>query len=121
MLRVFVAIVAFVAIIQVSFSQKRRVYTLENTDDFDKVALFLSATSNTCNIRPVSNCNIISVFSHSEDDSEQPSIKSVLENRINRVHILYNRPSDFFMTSLTNKLFNRTPEHDNNWDYYISN
>jgi hypothetical protein len=121
MLRVFVAVIAFIAVIHFSFSQKRRVFTLENDSDFDKVALYLSATSNTCYIRPVNNSKILSVFSHSADTADQPTINSIVEDRINRVHILYNRPDDYFMSSMTQKLFNRSPEHNNNWDYYLSN
>jgi hypothetical protein len=119
MLRVLVVIV-FSTIIHLSFAQSRKVYTLQNTDQFDKVELFLKATSNSCFIRPANNPNIISVFSHSPELNADPSIESLIEDRVNRIHIIYERTAEFFMSSMTYRLFNRNPDSDNQWDYYLS-
>jgi hypothetical protein len=121
MLRVFLFIMVLTTISRSCFTQTRKVYSLENNDEFDRVFLYLQATSNSCFIRPTSNPDIISLFSPSSNQSEEPSINALLNDRINNVHITYNRPSDFFMSTMTNQLFSRTPDPGNEWDYYLSN
>ncbi len=121
MLRVLNVLIVLNTIIQVSYSQNRKLYCLENNDQFDKVILFLKATSNSCLIRPVENNNIISVYTHSPDSVQEPNINSTLTGRTDFVHINDDRESGFFMTSMTSRFFKKSPDYRDQWDYYLSN
>ncbi len=121
MLRVLSVLIVVNTIIQSSFSQNRKVYCLENNDQFDKVILFLKATSNSCLIRPVENNNIISVYTHSPDSVQEPNINTRIDGRTDFVHIVDDRESGFFMSSMTSRLFKKSPDYNNQWDYYLSN
>ncbi len=120
MLRVLNVLIVSTTIIHASFSQIRKVYSLENNDEFNRIVLFLKATDNSCFIKPTDNSTILSVFSHSEDSSNEPRINTLLNGHTDFVHIEYNRPSDYFMTSMTYRLFKNSSDSDNRWDYYLS-
>lgn len=103
-----------------SFSQARKVYALDDNNDFDKLILFLRATSNSCLIRPSTNPCIMSIFSNSTDTSQEPTIESQLTDRINTVHVNYKRSEEFFMNSITQRIFNSDAGEDKQWDYFLS-
>ena len=57
--------------------QVKKYYALENNQNFDKVNIILTATSNSCCIKPTVNPHLVNIFGY--DNNANPNIYSETE------------------------------------------
>lgn len=101
--------------------QVKKFYTLENNLDFDKVNIVLTATSNSCCIKPTVNPNLVNIYGY--DNNANPNIYSETEilDRIQNLIIDLNNNDNDEESSLARGFFGPSTESENHWDLYLSN
>lgn len=116
-LLIFVYFIAFTGLV----GQVKKFYSLENDINTDKLNIVLTATSNSCCIKPTVNPNLVNVFGY--DTNPNPVIYSETEliERIQHLIINLNNTKNEEETSLTKRFFSTSNNKDNHWDLYLSN
>ena len=116
-LLIFVYFFAFTGLV----GQVKKFYSLENDINTDKLNIVLTATSNSCCIKPTVNPNLVNVFGY--DTNPNPVIYSETEmtERIQHLIINLNNTENDEETSLTKRFFSTSNNKDNHWDLYLSN
>jgi hypothetical protein len=101
--------------------QVKKYYTLENNQNFDKVNIVLTATSNSCCIKPTVNPHLVNVFGY--DNNANPNIYSETEilDRIQNLIIDLNNNDNDEEPSIAKSFFSPSTESENHWDLYLSN
>ncbi|MDN5200538.1 hypothetical protein QQ008_04175 [Fulvivirgaceae bacterium BMA10] len=64
-----------------SSAQFKKRYTVEASENFDKLCFVLSASSGTCQIRPTHHPKLVTIYCKSEDENYNPVYESRLEER----------------------------------------
>lgn len=103
-----------------STGQVKKYFSLENDLNSDKVNIVLTATSNSCCIRPTVNPHIVNIFGYKQN--AHPIIESNIEenNRIQNLVINLDDKEQKNKTSLTKSFFSSNYSTDNRWDLYLS-
>lgn len=101
--------------------QVRKYYTLENNLEFDKVNIVLTATSNSCCIKPTVNPNLVNIYGL--DNNANPNIYSETEilDRIQNLIIDLNNNDSKEEPSIARSFFSPSTKSENHWDLYLSN
>ena len=102
-------------------AQVKKYYSLENDLNFDKINIVLTATSNSCCIRPTVNPYLVNVFGY--DNNAKPMIYANTETieRIQNLIINLDNSEKDEEISLTKRFFNSSNKPENRWDLYLSN
>lgn len=98
--------------------QIKRYYTLEDNSSFDKVNIYLKATSNSCCIKPTINPNLVNVFGYESNAMPIITSETVANERIQQLIIDLNNHS--LQESNLSKKFFASAATDNHWDLYLS-
>ena len=121
MLRVISLIIVYFYSFSFLTAQVKKFYSLENDLNFDKINIILTATSNSCCIKPTVNPNPVNVFGY--DNKAKPVIYANTEmlDRIQNLIINLDDTDGDKGMNLTRKFFNTSNESENRWDLYLSN
>ena len=121
MLRVILLLLVSFITFSSLVGQVKKFYTLENNLDFDKVNIVLTATSNSCCIKPTVNPNLVNIFGY--DNNANPNIYSETEilDRIQNLIIDLNTNDKNKESSIAKSFFSTSTETENHWDLYLSN
>ena len=106
-----------------SYGQIKKHYTVENSNTFDKVVITLSGGSGTCYVRPTPNANPVNIYGKSLSNTQNPSCKSVLDNRIQWVNVnfLDNRSDQASAKKVSFNVFGKEESNqDDQWHVYLS-
>ncbi len=119
MLRVLLVVLLNVFVLIHLPGQVVKYYTLEN-GNFEKVDITLTATSNSCCIKPTANPFLVSLFGF--ENNSTPKIYTVREqgNNIECLFINLNDPVNQRGTSLSQKFFASSTSHNDHWDLYLA-
>jgi hypothetical protein len=120
MLRVILLLIAYFVAFTGLVGQVKKFYSLENNINTDKVNIVLTATSNSCCIKPTVNPYLVNVFGY--DTNTSPVIYSEAEmiERIQHLTINLNNSEKDEETSLTKRFFSASDDSNNHWDLYLS-
>jgi hypothetical protein len=121
MLRVILLFIVSLLTFSSLVGQVKKFFTLENNLDFDKVNIILTATSNSCCIKPTVNPNLVNIFGY--DNNANPNIYSETEilDRIQNLIIDLNNNDSDEGSSIASSFFGPSTESENHWDLYLSN
>jgi hypothetical protein len=121
MLRVILLFIVNFTFFSCLVGQVKKFYSLENNQNTDKVNIVLTASSNSCCIKPTVNPNLVNVFGN--DYNTEPDINSETEmnERIQYLTINLDNSEKNEGTSLTKRFFNASNDTDSHWDLYLSN
>lgn len=100
--------------------QVKKYFTLENNQNFDKVNIVLTATSNSCCIKPTVNPNLVNIFGYNNDAN--PKIHSEIEmvERVQNLIINLDNNGSNETSSMAKSFFSSSTETENRWDLYLS-
>ena len=103
------------------WGQVKKYYSLPNDFNFDRVNIILTATSNSCCIKPTVNPNLVNVFGY--DNNANPVIQSNTEfvGRIQNLIINLDNNGNPQQANLAKRFFSLSSEPENHWDLYLSN
>jgi hypothetical protein len=120
MLRVILLLIVNIISFSCLLGQVKKYYSLENDLNSDKVNIVLTATSNSCCIKPTVNPYLVNVFGY--DQNAHPVIESNIEtaDRIQNLIINLDYKEKNEETSLTKRFFNTSPASNDRWDLYLS-
>ena len=121
MLRVILLLLVNFITFSSLIGQVKKYYSLENNLDFDKVYIVLTATSNSCCIKPTVNPNLVNIFGY--DNNAKPNIYSETEilDRIQNLIIDLDNNDKEEESSIAKSFFSPSSESENHWDLYLSN
>ena len=121
MLRVILLFIIYFVAYTGLVGQVRRFYSLENDVNTDKVNIILTATSNSCCIKPTVNPYLVNVFGY--DTNKNPIIhsESEMNARVQNLTINLNNGEKDTEPSLTKRFFSKSNDRENRWDLYLSN
>jgi len=121
MLRVILLLIVNFVTFSCLIGQVKKFYSLENDVNSDRLNIVLTATSNSCCIKPTVNPYLVNVFGY--DNNANPIIHSETEmiERIQHLMINLDNSDKNEGASLTKRFFNASDDTDNRWDLYLSN
>lgn len=121
MLRVILLILIHLSSFSFIWGQVKKYYSLQNDLNFDKVNIVLTATDNSCCIKPTVNPNLVNVFGYQYN--AKPVIQSSMGmvDRMQNLIINLDNNGDSQEASLAKRFFNSSGESSNHWDLYLSN
>ena len=121
MLRVILLLLVNLITFSSLIGQVKKYYALENNLDFDKVYIVLTATSNSCCIKPTVNPSLVNIFGY--DNNAKPNIYSETEilDRIQNLLIDLDNNDKEEESSIAKSFFSPSSESENHWDLYLSN
>lgn len=121
MLRVILLLLVNCITFSSLLGQVKKYYALENNLNFDKVNIVLTATSNSCCIKPTVNPHLVNIFGY--DNNANPKIYSETKilDRIQNLIIDLNNNDNDEEPSIAKSFFSPSTESENHWDLYLSN
>lgn len=102
-------------------SQHRQEFlAIENSDDYDKLALNLTAVSGSCSVKPQEK-GALNIFGSAQNPDYTPEYNSVINNRTRFIHFnLNNGPSESLGKALSQHVFGSSNSIENKWDVFLS-
>ena len=96
-------------------------FFIENSNDFDKVKLSLTANSGICHIQPARNENIVNLISNNEKNLQETNINTHINQRIQYINFNFkNKKKESIGKVLSSKLFNSFDKDNEKWKIYLS-
>jgi hypothetical protein len=99
--------------------QFKKYYSLQD-GDFDKVQITLTATSNSCCIKPTVNPNLVNVFGYENNSSPQIFLVHQEMDRVENLIINLTESGKTKNASLPEKIFSSNNTVNDHWDLYLS-
>jgi hypothetical protein len=121
MLRVILAFFLYFVAFTDLVGQVKKFYSLENDVYTDKVNIVLTATSNSCCIKPTVNPHLVNVFGYDSNNNPVIHSEKEMDARVQHLTINLNSNDKDEETSLTKRFFSKSNDRENHWDLYLSN